>query len=145
MVDTPAPKPPRYVFDSSSLINLERSRDLKRLSTPGNSLIVPSRVAKEVSKGTSPLATWLRKGNVANFIVDGENQLFMKIRVQEKLLSDADIQGIVIAQQRKATYVVDEAAAKRVAETLGVRCLKTNDFLKEFLGQQLSFFESNSF
>lgn len=140
MVDRPDPKPLRYVFDSSSLINLERSRELRRLSTPGNSLLVPSRVAKEVSKGTSPLATWLRKGKVAKFVVDGENQLFMKIRLQEKLLSDADIQGIVIAQQRKATYVVDEAAARKVAQNLGVRCINAEDFMTEFRGHQLSMF-----
>lgn len=141
MVDRPAPQHLRYVFDSSSLINLERSRELKRLSIPGISLIIPSRVAKEVSRGASPLATWLKKGKVANFVVDSENQLFMKMRLEEQLLSDADIQGIVIANQRKATYVLEEKAARRVAENLGVRCLNTKDFLREFLGQQLSFFE----
>lgn len=140
MAEKPAPRHSRYVFDSSSLINLEHSSELKLLSKPGNLLIVPSRVAKEINKRGSRLGTWLKKGKVAYFLVDSENQLFMKLRVSEKALSDADIQGIVIARQRNATYVVEEAAARKVAEELGVRCINAADFMKEFWGYQPSMF-----
>lgn len=137
---TPASKPPCYVFDSSSLIKLERSHDLRHLPPPGNFFIVPSRVAKEVNKRASPLATWLKKGRVANFIVGSEGQLFMRLRQQETLLSDADIQGIIIAHHRRGTYVVEEKASRRVAESLGVKCLNADEFLREVRPEQLSLF-----
>jgi predicted nucleic acid-binding protein len=122
------------VFDSSSLIKLERSHELRHLPSPGNFLVVPSRVAKEVSRKGAPEATikWLKRGSVADFVAGSEGQLFMRLRQQETLLSDPDIQGIVIAHHRRGTYVVEERAARRVAERLGVKCLNAQEFLQEF-------------
>jgi len=127
------------VFDSSSLIDIEHSRYLRRLRPPGNFLVVPSRVAKEVNRRGSPLATWLNRGKVADFVVDSEGQLFLMLRRRERLLSDADIQGVVIAHHREGTYVVNEKAASRVAQSLGVECLNAEEFLREFFPRQLSF------
>ena len=53
------------------------------------------------------------------------------MRAQERLLSDADIEGIVIAYHRRATYVVEEKLATLVAKNLGVRTLKAREFLRE--------------
>lgn len=129
-------QPPCYVFDSSSLIQLERSHRLRDVpGHPGAWLVVPSRVAKEVNKRGTRLATWLGGSKVANFVVESEGQLFLKLRQQERLLSDADIQGIVIAIHRGGAYVVEERAARRVAERLGVRCLNAEEFLQEIKPQ----------
>ena len=77
-----ASQPPCYVFDSSSLIKLERSHNLRHLpDLPGSWLVVPSRVAKEVKKGASAATKrWLEEGKVANFVVGSEGQLFMRLR-----------------------------------------------------------------
>lgn len=131
-------KPPYYVFDSSSLIELEEpdGKGLRCMpDRPGNWLIVPSKVAKEMNTKGAPADTknWLRSGKISRFNVDSEHRLFMKIIVEERSLSDADVQGIVIAYHRKATYVVEEAAATRVARRLGIRTIKVEQFLQEVM------------
>jgi len=136
MEDKPATESPCYVFDASSLIELEGpdGKGLKHmLDRPGKWLVVPSKVAREVNSKSAPANTtnWLRSGKLSKFNVDSEGTLFMKIRTQETLLSDADIQGIVIAYHRKGTYVVEEAKARTIAKNLGIRCLKAKEFQQE--------------
>ena len=129
-------RPPCYVFDTSSLIKVEKSGGLHRMPDyPGKWLVVPSKVARQLDSERAPRETkrWLSNGNVASFSGDGETVLYMRLRVQEKLLEDPDIQGIVIAHHRKGTYVVEEELASRVAQSLGVRTLKTERFLEEIM------------
>ena len=121
------------VFDTSSLIEIEQNHNgLKHMpGRPGKWLVVPSKVAREVNSEGAPADTknWLRSGKLATFTVDAERRLFMEIRVRERLLSDADIEGIVIAYHRKGTYVVEEKLATSVAQTLGVITLKAAEFM----------------
>ncbi len=136
MEKTPLAKPPCYVFDTSSLIEVEGSdgKGLKNMyDVPGKWFVVPSKVGKELNIEGAPADTknWLKSGKTSTFSVDSEGVLFMKIRVQEKLLSDADIEGIVIAFHRKGTYVVEEGPATGVAQSLGVRAIKAAQFLRE--------------
>jgi len=134
MAGGPDLQPPCYVFDTSSLIKLERSVGLRHmLDYPGKWLVVPSKVAKQLNSEGAPRETkkWLNNGKLATFSVNSEKVLYMKLRVQEKLLEDPDIQGIVIAYHRKGTYVVEEELATRVAQSLGVRTLKSEKFLEE--------------
>jgi len=136
MEDKPTAESPCYVFDASSLIELEGpdGKGLKHMpGRPGKWLVVPSKVAREVNSKSAPANTtnWLRSGKLSTFNVDSEGRLFMKIRTHETLLSDADIQGIVIAYHRKGTYVVEEAKARTVAGSLGIRCLKAKEFQQE--------------
>lgn len=131
-----------YVFDASSLIDLENSRELGLLSELGSLVVVPSRVAKEVNRRGTPIHRWFQGGigrgrrrrerrRVADFVVPAEGGLFLRLKQQHPYLSDADIQGIVMAHQRNATYVVEENAATRVAEGLGIRCLRAQEFIDE--------------
>lgn len=131
-------EPSCYVFDSSSLIDLEGpdGKGLRHMpDRPGNWLVIPSKVAKETNTKGAPADTknWLRSGKISAFNVDSEHRLFMKIIVEERSLSDADVQGIVIAYHRKATYVVEEEAATRVARKLGVRTIKAKQFLQKVM------------
>lgn len=125
---------PCYIFDASSLIELEGvdGKGLKHMPDyPGKWLVVPSKVAKEVNSKGAPVDTrnWLRSGKLSTFNVDSERRTFMQIRVQERLLSDADIEGVVLAYHRKGTYVVDEGRATSVAKSLGVRTMNAKQFL----------------
>ncbi len=127
---------PCYVFDASSLIEIEvggsHGKGLKNMPDwPGKWLVVPSKVAKEANSESAPADTknWLRGGKLSKFNVDSERRLFMKIRAEEKLLSDADIEGIVIAYHRKGTYVVDDGPAAIVAKKLGISTIKAKQFL----------------
>lgn len=126
--------PPCYVFDTSSLINLEKSVGLDHMPEyPGKWLVVPSKVAKQLNSEGAPKETkkWLSNGKTATFSVNSESMLYMKLRVQEKLLEDPDIQGIVIAFHRKGTYVAEDDLAARVAKSLGVRTIKALEFRNE--------------
>ena len=134
MAGIPVLQPSCYVFDTSSLIKLERLDGLHHMPDyPGTWLVVPSKVAKQLDSEGAPKETkkWLNNGKAATFSGNGEKVLYMTLRVQEKLLEDPDIQGIVIAHHRKGTYVVEEELASRVAQSLGVRTLKTEKFLEE--------------
>ncbi len=136
MVGASVSQPPCYVLDTSSLIYLEKSPGLHHLPDfPGKWLVVPSKVAKELNSTGAPKETknWLNSGRAATFSVNSEKELFMKLRVQEKLLHDPDIQGLVIAHHRKGTYVVNEVRATRVAQSLGLRTLKAQQFLEEVI------------
>jgi hypothetical protein len=129
--------PSCYTFDASSLIEIERrsgGRGLRDMPDyPGSWLVIPSRVAKQVNSRGAPKETreWLAIGRVADFISGQEAREFMRIRVQERLLEDPDVQGIVIAFHRGCTYVVNDGRARTVAEALGVRCINARNFLSE--------------
>ena len=122
-----------YVFDTSSLIEIEQNHNgLNHMpDRPGKWLVVPSKVAREVNSEGAPASTknWIRSGKLATFTVDTERRLFMEIRIRERLLSDADIEGIVIASHRKGTYVVEEKLATSVAQNLGITTLKATQFM----------------
>jgi predicted nucleic acid-binding protein len=136
MAEVPVEQPPCYIFDTSSLIKLERSVGLKHMPDyPGKWLVVPSKVAKELDSEGAPKETkkWLINGKTATFSGNSEKTLYMTLRVQEKLLEDPDIEGIVIAHHRNGTYVVEEELASRVAQRLGIRTLKTEGFLREIV------------
>ena len=129
---------PNYVFDTSSLIEIERSegggKGLRQMpGPPGKWLIVPSKVAKQVDGKTSPPTTkrWIAGGYQTRLNGQWENTTFMTLRVEEHLLEDPDIQGIVVAASRNATYVVENGRAKAVAQSIGVRCINSIEFLKE--------------
>lgn len=129
--------PPCYVFDASSLIELERrpnGRGLRDMPDRlGKWLVVPSKVAKQVDGRGAPAETksWIANGKSATFTSSDETRMFMRIRVQEILLEDADIEGIVIAYHRKGTYVVEDGRAKALAQSLGIRCISGMTFLSE--------------
>lgn len=125
-----------YVFDASSLIQIElegaHGKGLRHMpGHPGKWLVVPLKVAKEVNSEGAPADTknWLRSGKLSSFNVDSERRLFMKIRAEERLLSDADIEGIVIAHHRNGTYIVEEGPATGVARRLGIRTMNAKQFL----------------
>lgn len=136
MEDRSSPESPCYVFDASSLIQIElegsHGKGLKHMPDhPGKWLVVPSKVAREVNSKGAPADTknWLRSGKLSAFNVDSERRLFMEIRAEETLLSDADIEGIVIAYHRKGTYIVEEGPATSLARRLGIRTMNAKQFL----------------
>lgn len=128
---------PCYIFDASSLIEIEGSKGkgLKCLPEyPGKWLVVPSKVAKEVNSKRAPKETkeWLNGGKAALFSSESEKRLYMKLRVQEGALDDADIEGIVVAYHRKGIYVVEDGPATIVARKLGIRTMSAKSFLNIF-------------
>lgn len=129
---------PSYVFDTSALIEIERSeqggKGLKKMpEPPGKWLVVPSKVGKQLNGKDAPPTTkkWIESGQQAKLLGDAENVMFMNLSIREPLLEDPDIQGIVIAANRHATYVVENGRAKAVAQSMNIRCLNATKFLNE--------------
>jgi hypothetical protein len=123
-----------YVLDASALIEIEgaNGKGLKHMPAyPGKWFVVPSKVAKEVDSKSAPKETkaWINGGKYAKFNSDDEGRLFMRLRVEEIALDDADIEGIVIAYHRNGTYVVEEGPAEKVAKKLGINTIKAKQFL----------------
>lgn len=123
------------MFDTSALINIERDPQRKGLykempDLPGSWLVIPSRVKAQLNGRGSPQSTkkWLAAGHTSSFSCDEERELFMTLRVNEHMLEDPDIQGIVLAKHRQAVYVVEDGKARQVAESLGVSCVSAVEF-----------------
>lgn len=131
----------RYVLDATALIDFERSRDLrKHLSNPGDSVLVPWRVMKEVTRGCrSPLCAWVRahQSNVTRCQTVQESALAVTLGLQfAALIDEADAEAIAIASARRAILVTGERATKipEVAAQYGVHCLRPAEFLSQWPG-----------
>lgn len=140
------PRPPElvfqpYVLDATALIDFERSRGLrKHLSNPGDSILVPWRVMKEVTRGCrSLLCKWVKKNrsNVVRRVTDKESALAVRLAQEfAALIDEADAEAIAIASARQAILVTGERATKipEVATQYGVQCIGPAQFLSEWPG-----------
>jgi len=128
-----------YVLDASALIDFERSQDVrKHLSNPGDSIIVPWRVMKEVTRGCrSPLCDWVRKHprNVLRCATAEESALAQSLAQNfAALIDEADAEAIAMAKHRAAKLVTGERRTKipEVAAQYDVVCICPSDFLSEW-------------
>lgn len=121
----------QYVFDASSLIELERSNNLRILDGLGSRARVPQRVAREVNKEGTPLRRWLIRNprNITKFAIPREGELYLKL-MGSKSIDDGEAAAIAIAANRGWTLVTDDRPAKKAAIGLGVVCLSTKAFLE---------------
>jgi len=128
-----------YVLDSSSLIHVERSSDLRKLPPPNVRLFIPDRVAREVNKPRQPLERWLQRHySLVTRMLPDEGRDYLTFRIQpETKLDDGEAAALAVAVNRDAALVTDDMAAQRKAASHGVRCLGTTDFLREAVPKQL--------
>jgi predicted nucleic acid-binding protein len=123
------------VFDASSLINLERHRQLSILSGLGSRAVIPPRVAREVNTPRTDLARWLAQNRerVTAFLPD-ESALYYQFRTQTTPeIHDGEASAMAVALNRGWILVIDDIAARRKAESHGIPCLSAT----ELLGQAL--------
>jgi len=124
-----------FVFDSSALIDMERSRDLTQLRDPGTSVWVPDRVAREVEQPGSRLGEWVRRNPrvVTRFETGPESSLYIRLlRQTTPKLHDGEAAAIAIAATRRATLVTNDKASKRKASEFHVRYVTHQAFLREW-------------
>jgi len=124
-----------YVFDSSSLIELERGKQLRKLREPEGRIIVPDRVEGEVAKARAPLKTWLARHRhvVSRFAVPKEAEVWQALlRQTDPKVHDGEAAALAMAIVREKALVSEERAVQRKAEEKDVRCLKATDFLREW-------------
>ena len=131
-----------YVFDSSSLIELERSKRLRPLRQPGLSVIIVDRVAKEVQKPRTPLERWISRhpANITRLLPD-EGSTYLKLLAQtEPSIHDGEAAALAICLHRGGTLVTDDRAAARKAREHEVRCIDAEQFWSEWQPEQLKLF-----
>ena len=127
---------PAYIFDASSLINLERQDKLRHLSELGHLVVIHERIAKEVSKNPrSDLAKWIVRHpdriNHAPLLAD-ESTLHVRLRQQRTpKVHDPEAIALAIAWHRKGILVCDDNAALWKANHHSVTCLKVDQFVQK--------------
>ena len=133
-MDSAEPKQLRYVLDTSAAINLERSDRIGRLEPPGNSLMVPSGVAREMNPDNpgTPLDTkkWLSRGIISHFNDNNEEALYKSL-ILNPAVDDGEAQAMTLAYYRNATLVIDEkkqGEVWRIAQSYGIHCITSDEY-----------------
>lgn len=125
----------RYVFNASSLINLENLKELRLLDRLGDRVIVPKRVAREVNKHGKPLETWLRKNrrSIVDFLPDEGHSYLLLLQQRNPRIHDGEAAAIAVALHRQCTLVIDDETPMNKARDHGAHCLTTDEFLQLLL------------
>jgi len=122
-----------YLFDTSSLINLEDRNKLSLLNHLGDRARVPYFVAKEINKSTrkSDLKAWLQRNQerVVRFIKDEGTRYYELLQQVETKIGEGEAAAIAIAIQRGWTLVIDDMPARKKANSHGCMSLDLREFL----------------
>lgn len=123
-----------FVFDASSLINLERLNKLWHLTQHKDLVIIHERIAKEVTKDPhSDLSVWIANhpNNITHTFLTQESELYITLRQQKTpKIQDPDAIAISIAWYRNCFLVCDDTAAITQAKHHGVICLSVDQFIQ---------------
>lgn len=119
----------QLVFDSSSLINIERRRQVKRLRKRRKELVLPEKVADEVKQKRGPLKTLLDSyPSLVALLTQQEEDRYLQIRVQQGI-DDGEAAAIALALSRRLPLVVDDKKGRSKAQNHDVECLSSDEFL----------------
>jgi predicted nucleic acid-binding protein len=135
----------KYVLDASVLIDLKRSKQLRRLSKPiaSRRIVVPLYVRKKIEQ-SSAWRGWIKrygKAITATFQTTAEHRLFAKLIVihgseaSNPRLADDDIQAVTIACCRGIPLAMRDRHAEDLARQLRVRVLHAQELLDELAGR----------
>ena len=119
----------QYVFVSSSLIFIERSKDVIQLRRRHSEVVLPEQVAEEVRQPGSPLETFLdHYPSVVTPFTSSEEDLYLQIRGQAGI-HDGEAAAITLALSRSILLVIEDKMGRSKAENHGIRCLSWQEFL----------------
>ena len=121
----------KHVFDSSSLINIERNRKMSVLRQRRHEVLIPGKVEGEVNQPNTPLNRFITRfyQQVVAPFRNNEEEEYLRVRSQRGI-HDADAAAIAMAIRRQLTLVIDDKKAKEKAENHGVETLTWQDFVK---------------
>ncbi len=117
------------VFDSSSLISIEKTKRMPALRARKDEVVLPRKVADEVGSQKSPLERFIRKNPavVADLTPDEERRYLQLL--SEPNIDAGEAAAIALAESRNYPLVINDAAARRRAQRLGVNCIDWRDFV----------------
>lgn len=118
------------LFDSSSLIDIERRNKMTILRRRRGEVLIPEKVAGEVEQPHTPLDRFISKfSQVVSQFQNAEEKEYLRIRKQEGI-HDADAAAIAMAINRKLPLVIEDKKAKAKAKNHGVETLTWQDFIR---------------
>jgi predicted nucleic acid-binding protein len=119
----------QYLFDSSSLINIERSKKMTVLRKRRGEVLIPEKVAAEVNQPNTPLHRFISKFyQVVIQFQNNEEQEYLRVRSQIGI-DDGEAAAIAMAIKRQLPLVIDDKKGREKAENHGVRILSWQDFI----------------
>src|SRR5438093_8552846 len=115
MVQGPSSLFPK-VFDSSSLISIEKSKQMPALRARRNEVILPRKVANEVGSQESPLRRFIKKNPSAVIdLTPDEERRYLEL-LREPNIDTGEAAAIAVAEQRRYPLVISDAAARKRAQ-----------------------------
>jgi len=129
----------QYVFDSSSLINIEKGGFMEHLRRRYYEVVLPEKVAEEVKTPGYPLENFLESHpSVIVLFTPSEEERYLEIRRQAGI-HDGEAAAMTIALSRRLPLVIDESAkrAKGKAKNHDIPCLTSQEFLHRALSLPL--------
>ena len=119
----------QHVFDSYSLIEIERKHHMTDLRKRRSEVVLPKKVAEEVGTRGTPLFRFIRHcPGVVSAFDSAEESAYLQIRSQVGI-HDGEAAAIAVASVRKIPLVIEDKRGKAKAASHGVSCLTWNDFI----------------
>ena len=125
----------QYVFDASSLINIERTRRMRVLRSVKGAILIPERVGREVNVPGSALRRFILAypDVVTPFVSVGERHEYLRFCSQLRVIHEGEASAMAIALSRKKCLVIDEGETKATgkAREHGIEVLSSQEFVKQ--------------
>jgi len=120
----------QYLFDSSSLINIERNKKMTILRRRRGEVLIPEKVAVEVNQPNTPLHRFISKFyQVVTQFKNDEEQEYLRVRSQIGI-DDGEAAAIAMAIKRRIRLVIDDKKGIDKARYHRVETLSWQDFIK---------------
>lgn len=123
----------QYVFDASSLINIERNRKMSLMRNARGAVLIPEKVAGEVNQPGTPLSRFILAYPevVTPFLSAHEEHEYLRVRRQPGI-HDGEASAIAVALSRKKSLVIDEKETRATgkAREHGIEALTSQEFVK---------------
>jgi len=120
----------KCVVDACSLINIERARRMAVLRQRSEELVIPNKVAKQVSQPGTPLKTFIDgHEHLVSRPRNSEGEEYLRILQHHLSLEEPDALAIAMAHGRRLPLITDDGPACDVARGLGIETHSWREFL----------------
>jgi predicted nucleic acid-binding protein len=120
----------QYLFDSSSLINIERNKKMTVLRKRKGEVLIPQKVADEVKQPNTPLARFVSSfPDVVVQLKGDEDRQYLRVRSQVGI-DDGEAAAIAVAMNRHLPLVIDDKKGSAKAANHGIQTYTWDDFVK---------------
>jgi predicted nucleic acid-binding protein len=121
----------QYVFDSSSLIEIERNGKTGKLRRLRGEVLLPKKVAEEVAQPGTPLRRFIsRYSDIISSFQPNEEEEYLRIRSQIGI-DDGEASAIALALNRNLPLVIEDIRGRTKAQNHKVECLHWQEFFSK--------------